>query len=305
VKVGFVGLGRMGYSMAANLALKRGGSRLSRLWVFNRTTATAHEFKKTIDARMEGEDPVKIIACDTLKELIQNANVIFTCLTDVKASEEVFLGPDGVIPNARAEQIFVDFSTVTTNTTTRCYQAAQQMKCHFLDAPISGGPEGAKNATLTIMIGGEEEPYKKIHGILQKMGVNIVYMGKSGSGTKTKLVNQLLTACHTLAACEAMVLADKFGLDKTKIGNEVLAHSYGNSKMLQRTIPVIVENRLGTDSGTPLRNMLKDLNIIQKVLEEEKLELPSTTTTREAFNRAAHDGYEMHDMAILFSLLKK
>jgi len=293
--------------------------------VFNSTISTAHEFKKTTDAKCaalltentgggggSGEDQAaqtEIIVCESLKEVAQNADVILACLTDVKACEDVFLGSDGLISNCvmrEREKIFVDLSTVTPNTTTRCYQAAQQMKCHFFDAPISGGPEGAKNATLTIMVGGDEEPFQKIlQPILQKIGTTIVYMGKSGSGTKTKLVNQLLTACHTLAACEAMVLAEKFGLDKTKIGTQVLANSYGNSKMLQRTIPAVVENRLGTDTGIPVRNMVKDLRIIQKVLEEEKMELPAITATREAFDRAVQEGYELHDIAILFSLLKK
>ena len=189
-KIGFIGLGRMGLPMAYNL-LKAGLD----LTVHNRSRP------KVQDIAAAGAT-----AAISSAEVTRQCDIVLACLPDIATSEEVFLGPDGVMANARPGQIIVDHSTVGIDTSKACAEAAEAKGAMFLDAPISGGTERAENATLVIMAGGPEEAFAAALSAFDAMGGTVRHTGPTGTGTTVKLVNQLLVGVHTLVAAEAMLM---------------------------------------------------------------------------------------------------
>ena len=175
VKVGFIGLGRMGMPMS--LRLLQAGFPLT---VHNRSRGKVGEMAD-----------LGAVPAESAGEVARESDVVLACLTDVAASEQVFLGDDGVIANSRPGQILVDHSTVGIDTSRACAEAAQARGSVFLDAPISGGTERANDGTLTIMAGGPREGYDRVLGLFDAMGATVRYMGPTGSGSVAKLINQL------------------------------------------------------------------------------------------------------------------
>ena len=191
MRIGFVGLGNMGQGMADNLLSKK-----TDLTVFTRT-------KSKIDSMIKKGAK----GANSLRELVNNVDVIMTCLPDVATSLDVILGNEGIISYARNNQIIIDHSTVSVSTSQKCNDELSKKNASFLDAPISGGPTGASSGTLTIMVGGDKNVYEIANPYLSKMGTNVRYMGNSGAGTGMKLVNQLLVGVNTVAAAEAFALS--------------------------------------------------------------------------------------------------
>jgi len=209
-----------------------------------------------------------------------------------------------LIKNANSDTIFVDHSTVELEFSLRCHKESELKKCHFIDAPISGGPVGAKQGTLTIMCGGKENAFQKAKDIFSAMGTNVVYMGEPGSGTSTKLVNQLLTSAHVLISCEALLLAKSCNLDFTKL-QSVLLNSYGNSKILQRNIPKIQSGDYLKESNAPLRHLVKDLSFVSKLSSSKGLSLPATETTNNMFCKALDESLGDKDITGVYTLLER
>ncbi len=287
MRVGFIGLGNMGLPMAANL-LKAGFA----LTVYNRTRSRAEELA-ALGASI----------ADSPAELTRGADIVLSCLADVAASREVFLGPNGVVASARAGQILCDHATVDLATSRAVDAAAREKGAFFLDAPISGGPEGAKAGTLSIMAGGEREPFKKACPVFRAMGKTVIHMGRNGSGTVTKLANQLLVGVHALAACEALTLARKAGAHLGKV-MEVLKNSWGQSRVLERSAPRLLARDFGP-SAAPARNLHKDLSIIRRLGEELKLDLPAAAAAEIALAKLLADGKGEWDFSALALLLEK
>src|SRR5699024_4729585 len=149
---------------------------------------------------------------------------------------------NGILNNAEAGTICIDFTTVGVETSKKIFAQAKEKEIHYLDAPVSGGPEGVEQATLTIMLGGEEEAFDRIQPLLTKIGGTIEYLGDSGAGTIAKLMNQYLVAVHSVAASEAMVIGAAHGLNSEQLFN-ILKVSYGESRMLRRHIDHYVLDR--------------------------------------------------------------
>ena len=189
--VGFIGLGNMGQGMVDNL-LEKGAD----LTVFTRTQS---KIEAMIDRGANGATSVA--------ELARSVDVVLVCLPDIRTSRDLLLGENGVIANAKPGQIVVDHSTVDIATSRTCAEAAELKGVHFLDAPISGGPGGAAEGTLAIMVGGNEDAFETAYEYLGKMGANVKLMGHSGAGTAMKLINQLLVGINTVAAAEAFAWA--------------------------------------------------------------------------------------------------
>ncbi|MCH8191815.1 MAG: NAD(P)-dependent oxidoreductase, partial [Chloroflexi bacterium] len=173
-------------------------------------------------------------------EVSAQTEMVLTCLPDVATVEEVYLAADGLIQASRPGQVLVDHSTVGPATSRAIAQAAQARGVAFLDAPISGGVERAQDATLTIMVGGPGESFDQALPVFEAMGERVHHMGPSGTGSITKLLNQLLVTVHSAAAAEALVLAQASGVDQGLV-LEVLKSSWGASNMLVRNGPVTVE----------------------------------------------------------------
>ena len=278
-RVGFIGLGNMGRPLARNVL--RAGFELS---VWNRTRSRCDELAAR-GARVAGSPA----------ELARDADVVLCCLATVAACREVLLGDGGVIAAAREGQLIADHSTVDLATSLEVHEAARARGARFLDAPVSGGPEGAENATLSVLAGGEEGAFERAAPVLRAMGRTVRRLGGPGAGTVAKLANQLLVGVHTLAACEALVLARRAGVDLRALA-DVLGASWGASRMLERNAPAVIDRSIGP-SGAPLRNLHKDLGIVLELAREKGIETPSAAAAARVFAGLVAAGRGDQDIA--------
>ena len=286
-KIGFIGLGRMGLPMAYNL-LKAGLD----LTVHNRSRP------KVQDIAAAGAT-----AAISSAEVTRQCDIVLACLPDIATSEEVFLGPDGVMSNARPGQIIVDHSTVGIDTSKACAGAAEAKGAMFLDAPISGGTERAENATLVIMAGGLEEAFDAALPAFDAMGGTVRHTGPTGTGTTVKLVNQLLVGVHTLAAAEAMLMGAKSGADPALV-YELVSSGWGQSFMLDRNSSVMLDQTY-EDARAPVRTILKDLGLIQELARSIDTPTPAGDVAYKLFTWAAEAGLGDLDMPGVARLLEK
>jgi 3-hydroxyisobutyrate dehydrogenase-like beta-hydroxyacid dehydrogenase len=277
MKVGFVGLGRMGRPMTENL-LKNGFE----VTVHNRSRGVVDELVK--QGAKAGGLP---------RGVVEAADVVMTALPTVETVEEVYLGEDGLIPNARQGQVLIDCSTVGPETTRKCYEAARAKGVGFLDGPMSGGPAGATGGTLTYMIGGDADVFERAKPVFEATGKNIHHVGQSGAGTVVKLVNQLLVAIHTSAASEALAFAVKAGASPVAV-QEVIGSSFGGSAMLNRNTPLIVKRDF--EGKTSINLILKDLGLIGGVGRDIGARMLMTSLAQEIFKEARALGNGDNDM---------
>lgn len=285
MKVGFIGLGNMGQGMAQNV-LKGGFD----LHVFTRTSS-----------KVQAMEAKGAKGAASTADLTREVDIVLACLPDVATGEEVFLRE--VVPAARPGQILVDHSTVGPSTSRKIYEAARKHGASFLDAPISGGPEGAAAGTLAIMVGGDEDAFQKASPVFRAMGKTVMHMGPSGAGAVTKLVNQLLVGLHILSSCEALLLGTKAGVDPERLV-EVLRNSWGTSRMLERNVPYLIKREFGP-SAAPLRNMVKDMQLVTQLAKELEVLLPSGNTAERVYALANQKGMAEQDIASLYLLLEQ
>ncbi|MBI2887513.1 MAG: NAD(P)-dependent oxidoreductase [Chloroflexi bacterium] len=286
MKLGFIGLGKMGRPMAANL-LKAGFD----LTVHNRSRQVVRDLAAL--GAHEAHSP---------QEVAQAAEVILTCLPTPESVEEVYLRQDGLVAVASPGQLLVDHSTVGLSTSRRLAEAAAARGASFLDAPVSGGTAGAQNATLTIMVGGEAEAFQRAMPVFQALGKNIHHIGPSGAGAIVKLVNQLLVCINMAGVVEGMVLGAKAGADP-QVVLDVLGSSFGGSAMLSRSVPLFLQRRF--DPGTPINLILKDQGIIQQLAEELGVRLLMGGQAQAIFREARALGLGELDMAALVQPLER
>jgi 3-hydroxyisobutyrate dehydrogenase-like beta-hydroxyacid dehydrogenase len=226
--------------------------------------------------------------------------VVFTCLPDEAATESVYLGGGGLIEACRSTNLFVETSTIGPALARRVGEAASAKGAGYLDAPVSGGVERASDGGLTIMVGGDQAALNRATPFLQVMGGAIHRVGDVGQGEVVKLINQLLVAVHTQAACEAMVLAMRAGADPHQV-LDVMATSWGTSAMLTRTGPKVASGDYG--SAAPTRLLAKDIALVAAMAGEHGLALPLVERTRGAIEQAMASGLSETDVAALATLL--
>lgn len=199
-KVGFIGLGIMGRGMTRNL-LKAGFE----VTVWNRTASRIDEMVS------EGAKGASSPA-----DLASKCDVIITCVSDTPDVEAVIVGEKGAIQGAKSGALVIDMSTISPEATRQIAQKLHEKGVHFLDAPMSGGSEGAAKGTLSIMVGGDAAQFERAVPYFQAMGKTYIHMGEVGAGQVTKLVNQILVVVNMMAAAEALVFAEAGGLDLKK-----------------------------------------------------------------------------------------
>ena len=286
MRVGFIGLGKMGRPMTVNL-LKAGFE----VVVHNRSRGVVDE--------LAGQGAVPAASP---REVGEQAEIVMSALPTIEAVEEVYTGAQGVLGAARAGQILIDHSTVGPDHSRRLYEAARAKGASFLDAPVSGGPAGATAATLTIMVGGDADTFERARPVFEAMGKNIHYLGGPGAGTIIKLTNQLLVAIHTAASVEAAIFALKAGGDPQMV-KEVIGTSFGGSAMLNRNIPLFLERKF--EGGTPVNLLLKDLNLIGEVVEQLQLRTLMVSQARQIFVEGRAAGVGEQDMSALVQVLEQ
>ncbi|MER3406493.1 MAG: 2-hydroxy-3-oxopropionate reductase [Chloroflexota bacterium] len=286
MNVGFIGLGKMGKPMVRHLL--RAGYRVT---VHNRSRVPVEELAR--EGAVPAFSPAEVSAA---------SDIMLTCLTNTQSVEDVYFGPQGLIPSARPGQILVDHSTVGPATSRACAEGARAKGADFLDAPVSGGPAGAEAGTLTIMVGGNVDTFERALPVFQAYGKNIRLVGPTGVGSVIKLANQLLVAINMAGVVEAMVLGTKAGADPA-VMLEVLSTSFGSSAMLTRAVPMFLQRNF--TPGTPVNLILKDLGLIRELGKQETVRLLMGSLAEEIFGEARAAGYGEDDMAGLVRFLER
>ncbi len=240
--VGFIGLGIMGKGMALNL-LRSGVD----LIVWNRTDKRTDEL---LAAGARG--------ANNPSDLASRCDIVITCVSDTPDVEEVILGEDGVLLGARPGTLVIDMSTISPHVTIEIANKLAEKEIHMLDAPISGGSEGAAEGTLTIMVGGKAKDLERALPYFSSMGKTITHVGSQGSGQMVKLVNQILVVGNTLAMSEALLFAQAGGLDLQKTLKAITGGAAG-SWMLQNRGPQIIDR--DWQPGFTIDLQLKDVRL--------------------------------------------
>jgi len=255
--IGFIGLGIMGAPMAANLR-EAGYS----LVVHNRSQAKVDEF-----VRDGGE------AASTPKEVASRCEVVITMLPDSPDVEQVYLGDEGVIAGAREGQLLIDMSSIAPSVARTVADAASEVGATALDAPVSGGDVGAREGTLSIMVGGPSDAFDRARPLFEVMGKTIVRLGEAGAGQTAKACNQILVAVTIEAVSEALVLASKAGVDPDRL-IEVLSGGLAGNQVME----VRRRNFLEHDftPGFKLALHHKDLGIALRTARELGVYVPAT-----------------------------
>ena len=269
--IGFAGLGQMGKHMARNLM----GEDVE-LTVCDISPVMFGEFSKA-GAKTTG-NPADLAACA----------VIFLCLPSDKEVKRVLFGEHGMAHTLREGQVLVDLSTITYAATQEIAVALQEKGVRFLDAPVSGMEARAKNATLSIMVGGKAEDLALIEPLLKRMGNNIQHMGDVGAGQLTKLMNQLLFDANMAALAEILPLSVKMGLDPEKLAS-IINSGTGRSYASEFFIPRIMENNFS--EGYAMKHAYKDLISGAMIAALETIPLPVLQASTVTYQMALLKGY--------------
>jgi 3-hydroxyisobutyrate dehydrogenase len=256
-QIGFIGLGIMGQGMSHNL-LKAGFD----LTVWNRTAD-----------RMEPLTAAGASAAHSPADLAKSCDIIIVCVSDTPDVEAVILGEEGLIHEAKPGTLVIDCSTISPQATRQMADQLAPKEVHLLDAPISGGSEGAANGTLSIMVGGAADQFERALPILQAMGQTITHVGPTGAGQTVKLVNQILVVGTMLAVGEALLFAEAGGLDLEKTLAAVSQGAAG-SWMLSNRGPQVIER--DWRPGFTIDLQQKDLRLVLEAADQMGVPLVGT-----------------------------
>ena len=262
--IGFIGLGIMGHGMAANL-LRTGFP----LTIWNRTRSRMDDLVAA--GARAGESPA---------DVAQHSEIIITCVSDTPDVRAVILGDAGAIHGARAGSLIIDMSTISPQATREIAVALAEAELHMLDAPISGGSEGAVNGTLSIMIGGEAAQVERARPAFEAMGKTITHVGEIGAGQTVKIVNQILVVGNMLAASEAILMAQAGGLDLRKALQAVEAGAAG-SWMLSNRAPQVFARDFRPGFTIDLQQ--KDLRLALEAAEQLGIPLLATSLIHQLY----------------------
>ncbi len=284
-KLGFVGLGIMGRPMVKNL-LKAGYE----VVVWNRSEPGIQD---TVGAgATRAESPADVAA---------KSDVVLSCVTDSPDVERVYLGENGVTESLREGMICIDHSTISPTVARQVADALAAKGVRMLDAPISGGEIGAIEARLSIMVGGDEGAFTECTPIFEAMGQRITYIGASGAGQTTKLCNQIAGALNNLAACEALLLAAKSGVNMEAM-LEAISGGAAGSWVLDNLAPKVLKRDF--DPGFMIRLQQKDLRLVMEAAKELKLALPGISMVNQLFQAVEARGLEDEGVQALVKSLE-
>ena len=284
VKLGFVGLGIMGAPMACQL-IKAGYE----VFVFTRSKV-APEIAQS-----------SAIQCSSATEVAQKADIIITMVPDTPDVERVLFGDNGVASGLSKGKVVVDMSSISPIATKEFAKKINVLGCDYLDAPVSGGEVGAKNATLSIMVGGDEKVFEKVKPIFELLGKNINLVGGNGDGQTAKVANQIIVALNIEAVAEALLFAAKAGADPAKV-RQALMGGFAGSKILEVHGERMVKRTF--DPGFRIELHQKDLNLALNSARALGVSLPNTATAQELFNSCAAHGGKAWDHSAMVKALE-
>ena len=286
-KIGFIGLGIMGVPMAGHII--GAGYPLS---VFNRTKGKASVLADK-----------GAVVLDTPAEVAQASDIIITMVSDTPDVEQVLFGKNGVYEALAPGKVVIDMSTISAEATRSFYAKIAKKGASLLDAPVSGGEIGAINATLTIMVGGDEAVFDRCTPLLKTMGKTVTYMGPSGAGQACKMCNQVLLIGCLMGVCEGFLLASKEGLDINRF-IDVVSGGAGASAQLRICGEKIAKRDFSP--GFLMDLMAKDLEIVHQAQRENKLFSPVTALAAQMVKsiQAQDGGGKLGSQAMMLSFEK-
>jgi 3-hydroxyisobutyrate dehydrogenase len=285
MNVAFIGMGTMGAAMALNI-LKAGHA----VTVHNRSREREEPLARAGARRAASP-----------QEAAREAEIVITCVSDTPDVEAVVLGDNGVIHGAKAGAVVVDMSTISPSATRRMAGRLAEKGIRMLDAPVSGGSEGAQKGTLTIMVGGEAEAVAQAMPVLSAMGQRITHVGASGAGQLTKAINQVIISGVYLAVAEGMALGLKAGMDMEKVV-EALAGGAAGSWVLNFRSANMIRNEYPL--GFRVRLHRKDLAIAMDAARELGVFLPTTALVEQIENGLIAQGYGDEDVSAVARVIR-
>jgi 3-hydroxyisobutyrate dehydrogenase len=281
IRAGVIGLGAMGAPMARHLA---NADFLCMVW--NRTGSTAEAISKETGALKAG----------TPEQLAAACNVILTC---VSADQDLLDVVEQLLPGVKPGSVLVDTSTVSPATAKKVASCLQDASAGFVDAPVSGGVEGAKKGTLSVMAGGDSATISRIMPVLETISATVTHMGPVGSGQATKAVNQVMIAGIAEAVCEALALGEKLNLPSERLLSIVRAGAAGSWFLEHRGETMLADS---FDVGFKLSLLLKDLLICQELARELNIFMPTTEAAIKDYRDLVALGDGDHDISGLIRL---
>jgi 3-hydroxyisobutyrate dehydrogenase len=269
--IGFIGTGVMGKSMAGHL-LDAGYT----LVVYSRTKDKASVL---LDRGAQWAETPKVVA--------EKASVIFTMVGYPTDVEEVYLGENGLIQNGSKGSYYIDMTTSAPSLAVKIAESAKKRGIQAIDAPVSGGDVGAMEATLSIMVGGEQAAFEEVRPLLALLGTNIVHQGNPGAGQHTKMSNQIAIASNMIGVCEAIIYAEKAGLDPEQVLRSISAGAAG-SWSLSNLAPRMLNGNF--EPGFYIKHFIKDMRIALEEAETMGLEVPGLALAKSLYDQLAEKG---------------
>ncbi len=284
-QIGFIGLGIMGKPMAKNL-LKAGYS----LTVYDIVGEPVEELVTEGAARGSSN-----------KDVAAKSDTIITMVPDSADSEAAILGPEGALEGARPGSVIIDMSSIAPLVSQRIAGECANKGVEMLDAPVSGGEPGAINATLAIMVGGKQEVFDQHFDLLKTMGSNVVLTGDIGAGGITKLANQIIVAANIEALSEALVLAQRAGVDPEKVWNAIRGGLAG-SAVMEAKGPMMLDRNFRP--GFRIRLHQKDLRNVLQTAQELNVPLPATALMQQILGALVNEGEADSDHAAILHFIE-
>ncbi len=285
LNLGFIGLGIMGTPMCGHL-INAG----HQLFVTTRS--------KVPDAIAS----TNAVVCKSAKEVAEKADIIFTMVPDTPDVEKVLFGENGIAAGLSKGKVVVDMSSISPIATKEFAKKINDLGCEYMDAPVSGGEVGAKNAALTIMIGANEATFERVKPLFELMGKNITLVGPNGAGQTAKVANQIIVALNIEAVSEALLFAAKAGADPVKV-RQALMGGFAASRILEVHGERMIKRTF--DPGFRIELHQKDLNLALQSARAMGMSLPNTATAQELFNACAAHGGKGWDHSAMIRALEK
>ncbi|HVW86081.1 MAG TPA: NAD(P)-dependent oxidoreductase [Bryobacteraceae bacterium] len=286
-KLGFLGLGLMGYPMARNL-LKAGHE----VAVWSHTSSKSRQLASEAGAK----------PCGTPADVARASDVVFLCVGNTEMAENVILGADGIKDGAKPGLVVVDASTISPSASARIHEELKKIGVDFLGAPCTGSTPGATNATLTFMVGGDQQVFEKVKPYFEIMGKKIYYCGGPGKGLNAKLTQNLVLSNILQAFNEGIVLSTKAGIDPTLM-LDILTNSAAKSGLIDYKAPFIFRRDFTTNFS--VKWMHKDIGLMLESGEELSVPLPLTSLTRQMFQAAIATGHGDEDICSTIKVLEE
>ncbi len=286
-KLGYIGLGIMGYPMARNLA--RAGHTVA-IW-----SHTAEKCKK-----LAGEEK-NIVVCGSAKEVAEQSEAVFYCVGDTKMSEDLVFGPNGIAEGAKPGSVVVDASTVAPSANVSMAARLKEKGVEFLGAPCTGSRPGAESGNLTFMIGGDKEVFERTRPFFEPMGKRLYYCGGHGMGMHAKLTQNLILSNLLQAFNEGLVLSTKAGIDP-ELMLDILDNSAAKSGLIAFKAPFVFRRDFSTNFS--VKWMHKDIGLMLESANELGVPLPLTSLTQQMFRAAIANGTGDEDICSTIKVLE-